>query len=405
MHIYIFAEHYPNYFKPYLDTQFVQFLRDKYEVSIFAFGKWDRVTSEVVERHRLQRRTHYLPNTLKTLPRFFASIIVSVLKNPVQRIRSICQILDPSVHWKRNLMNVARMLLLPLAEPPLCLVHNLATATYLSFLRRFYPRSRCVLYYHGGEIPGTPNFSDGEATRAVELFHVVFTNTEYSKKELVTRSHPATKVVISPVGFSVSDFQPGLTKVYRPHDVLRLISVGRLAEEKGLVYGLQAVRHCIVKGYGRIQYRIIGDGPLHQELEGYVRESGLSSHVELCGPAPSEAVIAELEKADVLLLPSIPTATWEESQACVVQEAMLMKLLVVTAATGGVPESISPEMTRFAVPPRNPGAIADRLIEIMHLPDIEIRELGLAARRFAESRYDIRLLNAQLLQESLGDGS
>jgi glycosyltransferase involved in cell wall biosynthesis len=93
--------------------------------------------------------------------------------------------------------------------------------------------------------------------------------------------------------------------------------------------------------------------------------------------------------------------TWEENQACVVQEAMLAQALVIASQTGGVPESLAPELRPFLVPEGDARAIAAAVVAIGAYDIPLLRQLGMAARRFAVGRYDIRNLNSQILQESL----
>ena len=55
-----------------------------------------------------------------------------------------------------NLLAAARALLMPADEPDICYVHNLVTASRLSFLHSLYPKTRVCLYLHGGEVGGQP---------------------------------------------------------------------------------------------------------------------------------------------------------------------------------------------------------------------------------------------------------
>ena len=71
----------------------------------------------------------------------------------------------------------------------------------------------------------------------------------------------------------------------------------------------------------------------------------------LHGQLPRERLFQLLEEADAFLLPSTIVGTWQENQACVVQEAMLMKTPVIATATGGVPESLAPDLHDYLVRP------------------------------------------------------
>jgi glycosyltransferase involved in cell wall biosynthesis len=100
---------------------------------------------------------------------------------------------------------------------------------------------------------------------------------------------------------------------------------------------------------------------------------------------------------DALVLSSVTVGNWTENQACAVQEAMLMKALVITTQTGGVPESIPPAMNRFSSPERDAAGLARAIMDVYDLTDEQLAALGREGRDFVASGYDIRDLNGALL--------
>lgn len=124
MLIYIFVEHYPNPYKPYLDAQFADFLRRGHQIRIFAAGKYVDTVHEEVRTFELDRKTSYYPTTLKTLPRLTARLLVPLLLTPLQALTRIRAVHDSRSPAKQNLTRCARMLSFPLRAPDLCLIHN-----------------------------------------------------------------------------------------------------------------------------------------------------------------------------------------------------------------------------------------------------------------------------------------
>jgi glycosyltransferase involved in cell wall biosynthesis len=399
--IYVFTEHYPNTFKPYFDTQFAEFLQQGHEVRVFAFGRFKAVINPRVRTLGLVKRTRYCPLTLRHLPAFGLSLLGGLCDSPRQRGRNALKAWDPDEGPRRNLLDLSRSLLLPVEPPDLCLVHNLVTAESFGFLGEVYPRARIVLCLHGGEIPRGRTIDAAAQHRAFARTHRVFTNTAFARDQAVARGCAPEKVVVNPVGFSLEDYTAPDPKAYRPDGRIRLLSVGRVSPEKGLVHALEAVRALVASGVREVRYRIIGAGPQLVELKSWVRTHGLGGHVEFSGERSSDEVVEAYRQADALVLPSVPTGTWAETQACVVQEALLMKLPVVATRAGGVPESLAPAMHRFLVPPGDASALQAQLRALLLLPRQSWRELGEAGRAFAVERYDIRHLNARLLRESL----
>jgi colanic acid/amylovoran biosynthesis glycosyltransferase len=398
--IYVFTEHFPNTYKPYFDTQFADFIDQGHQVSVFAFGKFDASLNVRTARYRLHERTRYVPFTLRSLPRMAPRAVIAAATRPRR----------PAAAWehgrpaKRNLLDAARAAMLPSEEPDLCLIHNLVAAQYFGFLGRIYPSARVALYFHGGEVPQGGVIGEQETRSAFERAHRVFTNTAYARDLAIDRGCPPAKIAVCPVGFSLEDYLPPATKQYRREGVLRLLSVGRVSEEKGLHHAVEAVRLLVARRRGAgLRYRIVGRGTYFDRLKAAIAAAGLGTHVELCGELPNHAVLDEYRAADALLLPSIPAEHWEENQACVAQEAMLMKLPVLSTRTGGVQESIAPELRPLAVAPADPSALADRIEMLLDADDVWLTTLGEVARVFAWSHYGIRQLNDELLAECMRD--
>ncbi|HEY3448659.1 MAG TPA: glycosyltransferase family 4 protein [Myxococcales bacterium] len=401
MRIYVFAEHFPNTYKPYYDAQLADWIDEGHELRVFAFGKFDRTRNATVDELALDRKTTYCPSTLRSLPSSAPGLLAELASRPGTIGRAIHATWHGDLPAKLRLLDAARSVRLPDESPDLCLIHNLVTAQSFGFLERVYPSARVALYFHGGEIPEGGTIVPGLARRAFERAHIVFTNTGYSSAEASARGCPPGKIVICPVGFRVGEYRPAVRKRYREDGLLRLLTVGRLGVEKGLGHALDAARALLDRGVKNFRLRMIGDGPQRAALEARVLREGLGRHVRLVGELPHHALHAEYRAADALLLPSIATPRWEENQGCVMQEAMLMKLAVVSTRTGGVQESLAPELRRFSVEPEDGAAIAKRIEELLALDEEELRRLGAGAREFAAARYDVRALNRRLVDEVL----
>ena len=261
------------------------------------------------------------------------------------------------------------------------------------------------MYYHGGEVPSSNPLEEAAAAEAFRRVDLVFTNTEFSRRHAVERGCPPDRIVILPVGFNLNDFAPPAIRHYRPGGLLRLLSAGRMSEEKGFIYALQAVKQLVDRGIRDISYALTGEGYLKPSLEKYVRENHLEPYVRFLGTLSTEGVIRAMGESDALLLPSIQVGNWVENQACAVQEAMLMKTLVITTTTGGVPESIPPEMVQFTSPERDSGRIAQAIASVHSLSAAELARLGEACRSFVVRDYDVTLLNARLIEQTQHAGA
>lgn len=403
MLIYIFAEHYPNPYKPQFDTEFAFLVRQGHEIRIYVGGKFTSTLHPRVSQYSLDEKTIMLPTTTRTILKYLPSLVLKILRTPRIGITRIAAIYDKKQSIKRNAMRIARMLLLPNRPPDLCYIHNIATADWVDFLNLIYPDSRLVMYFHGGEVGGVKR-----VTRDAELFNqmqIVFSNTNFSKNQAISRGCPQERAMVMPVGFDLTDYPADFSKVYRINSVLRLISIGRLSEEKGLVYALDAVSQLVREGFTQIRYTIVGRGLQDKYLRAYVKNSNIEEYVEFVGEQDKSGVVNLLKTNDVLILPSVITDTWAETQAAVVQEAMFMRLLVIGTTAGGVPESTADILHQFSVPVRDATAITNMIKKILQLSNTDMSQMGNEARKFAINKFDIEKIGPRMLNYAMGHES
>jgi colanic acid/amylovoran biosynthesis glycosyltransferase len=401
MRIFLFAQHYPVPYKSYYDTQFVDLLQQGHEITIWAGSGLDSVLNEKVRRFGLADRTRQYPTTLRTLPRFGGTLIARFLRHPRWSTRTAKKLSAERAPLKQRLMYIARALVLGPATPDLCLVHELGTGVMFPFLRTIYPNAATALYYHGGETPIVSQLQKNATSNALQSVDIVYSNTHFSRQHAIDRGCPPENIAILPVGFATEDFNPPARRTYRRSGTLELLSAGRMSDEKGFNYALEAVNALVKRGITNIRYSLTGEGYLKPRLEAYVAEHQLQPYVRFLGTLSTEEVLQAMLDADALLLPSLHLGNWAENQACAVQEAMLMKTLVVTTQTGGVPESIAEEMRRFSIPAGDADAIANAIMEILAMSDHDLTALGEAGRAFVLRGYDVRRLNEQLLERTL----
>lgn len=400
MRVYLFIEHYPNPYKPWIDTQLVQLLRAGHEVRILAEASFTSTIHPEVREWRLQEKTSYYPATLKGLRRDGPSALTSLIGGGPRQLRRAAAAMRGVAFGKLKLLAATRALLMPSDAPDVCYIHNLVAASRLTFLRRVYPSCKLCLYFHGGEVGGQPKVTGERAIFAT--MDAVITSTRFAAQQAIERGCDAAKIAIVPLGFHMPSYAPAAPRRYRPDGVVRFISVGRMSPEKGFLYALRAVQQLRDEGHRDFRYTLVGTGIQLAELKAFATQQSLGDLVHFAGEKTRAEVAAALEAADVFVLPSIVTEVWAETQATVVQEALLMGCLTVTTAAGGVPESNAAEMQPFAVPPADAAAIATQMRRLLALTADEMTALGAAGRRFATDKYDIAPLMERILNHAVG---
>lgn len=171
---------------------------------------------------------------------------------------------------------------------------------------------------------------------------------------------------------------------------LRVLSVARLVEKKGIAYAIDGV----AKAKADIRYQVIGTGPLEQELHAAAQTSG--DAIAFLGPQPHGRVFAELERSDVFLLPSVTAANGDmEGIPVSLMEAMANGVLVLATRHSGIPELIEDGACGLLVDERDGDGIAAALDRIAR-GDVDAVALRRAAFAKVVDEYNNRKLDRQL---------
>jgi glycosyltransferase involved in cell wall biosynthesis len=171
---------------------------------------------------------------------------------------------------------------------------------------------------------------------------------------------------------------------------LRILCVARFEEVKGHTYLVEACRILRARGIA-FECRLIGEGPLLRTIAAQIKQGGLCKEIQLRGPCGYQEVIHEFSQADVVVLPTAPTAQGDrEGIPNVLKEAMACGLPVVGSLVGGIPELVDHERTGILVAPKNAGALADALQTLRDDPPLR-RRLGEAARDKIVREFNLKV--------------
>lgn len=203
--------------------------------------------------------------------------------------------------------------------------------------------------------------------------------TPESIGELADIGYPYARTLKVTNGISLSPVVPRLLSSSSAE--INVIFVGRLFVQKGLKDLIQAWRKVRARATHPTKLRLIGDGPLENELRVLVKAVDLGESVEFCGYCGN--VPAELDKADLFVLPS-----YAEGNSNAILEAMRAGLPIVATRIGGAPIQVGREGERFLVPPGARDALADRLLELIEDEALRLR-MGAAMRVRIENVFSI----------------
>jgi colanic acid/amylovoran biosynthesis glycosyltransferase len=217
---------------------------------------------------------------------------------------------------------------------------------------------------------------------------------EFLGRRLLQLGAPAERVVVHRTGIDLSRW-PCRERYPAAPGSLRLVSVGRLVEKKGIAHVLGALRLLVDRGVGA-EYRVFGDGPLREPLAALASHLGVTDRVHFEGRQPQEAVRDGLAAADVLVAASVTAADGdEEGIPNVLKEAMALGMPVVGTRHAGIPELVEDGVSGWLVPERDESALAGALARLAAEPE-RWAAMGRAGRAKVEREYDILRLNDRL---------
>lgn len=192
--------------------------------------------------------------------------------------------------------------------------------------------------------------------------------TEFAKRLFARGGLPEDRIRVKP------NFLPGDPGVGQGDGGYALF-VGRLSEEKGLRVLLDAWR---IVG-SRVPLRIVGDGPLMEEVASLAQ--GMES-VQVLGWLGPHEVMAQLKGAACLVIPSV----WFEGYPMTLIEAFAVGTPVIASRLGALAENVEHERTGLHFSAADAESLAAAIVRFAGEPQLA-RSMRREARRTFEAKY------------------
>jgi len=148
--------------------------------------------------------------------------------------------------------------------------------------------------------------------------------------------------------------------------------VARFVEQKGHLYLLEAARE-VVREFPDVRFLLLGDGPMRDVLVERTEEYGLRNNMLFAGIRHDMAEAYSLMDISVL-------ASLAEGFSITVLESMASGLPVVVTDVGGNSEIVVEGENGYLTPPRDPAALAGKILLLLREPE-KRAAMGRAARK------------------------
>jgi glycosyltransferase involved in cell wall biosynthesis len=283
-------------------------------------------------------------------------------------------------------------------RPRLVFPYTVKPVLYTCFLAFLFPNLKVVTLISGLGI----YFTEGSrASPFVKFFvHVlykmalfranvvVFQNPDdrilFVSKKLVASSKTR---VVSGSGVCLDEFAYKIM----PKGPIRVLLIARLLRTKGVVEFLEAARIC-GSIRGDLEFVLAGasdsspDGIPIAQLETLLQ----CSKTQYLGSIPD--VRDELERASIVVLPS-----YREGVPRSILEAMAVGRPVIVSDVPGCRETVQNGKNGILIPARDAKSLAEAIIRLSSSPD-RMEEMGKQGRRLCEDRFDVNVVNRDLVQ-------
>lgn len=228
-------------------------------------------------------------------------------------------------------------------------------------------------------------------------FQKIIVHTQNDREELLAARHLNKKnVVVIPHG--TYDLFTHYKKEI-PEEKNTVLFFGNIREYKGLNILLTAVP-AIVKQIPELKVIIAGEGDLspYQPLMGVCNRSTLEIHNEFI---PDGLVASLFQRSTLVVLPY----TEMSGMSGVLNVAYAFGKPVIVSDVGGLDEAVEHGKTGLLVPPSDPKALADAIIQLLANPDVRTKMETNVKKKAEELSWESVAKKTMRIYEKLSIGS
>lgn len=209
---------------------------------------------------------------------------------------------------------------------------------------------------------------------------------------------PAEKISIIPCGVNTDELYPVNKSIARslldlPYDEKILLQLGRMVPRKGVDNVIRALSK-VKCGNTKVRLLIVGgDADTAQELtrlQQLASELKINDKVYFLGQKSREELKYYYAAADLFI-----TTPWYEPFGITPLEAMACGTPVIGSNVGGIKFSVADGHSGVLVPPKDPGALANKITGLLRSPAL-LREMGNNAIRRVNKLFTWELVAQDL---------
>jgi colanic acid/amylovoran biosynthesis glycosyltransferase len=370
---------FPQLSESFILNEIVELLKRGHVVQIFSMHEpMEGVMHDDVKEYQLLERNHYFRRN-----QIFAVNFFKVLKYSLKALVHDLYNLKISKYRLKQDLKLAYFSTI-MDENGVELIHA-HFANMGSIARRLGKMLKLpyTLTAHAFDIYMYPDTD--ELRKVMNDAELVVMISDYNKNYLRDEIGVNNKIEVIRCGIDLDKFN---SKKLKADDSIRLLTVARFVEKKGIAYLIKAIP-MMIKEVSNCELILIGSGLLYDTLQQLVRDQDIGRYVQFKGDVSDSELMQFYEDADLFILPCIITENGDRDGIPVaLMEAMAMKLPVISTTVSGIPELVDEGASGILVPPKDEKAIADAIIALCKDGALRVK-MGKEGREIIERKFNI----------------
>ena len=255
---------------------------------------------------------------------------------------------------------------------------NWSEMTGLPFIASFYGKDASTYL-------SLPGWKDKFA-RLFQKASAITVLCQDMKRRLIEAGCPPEKIRIIHLGVNLKEHQ-FRRRILHPTESVKFLCVGRLVEKKGFDDAIRAFAQA--RKEMKCQLRIVGEGPMEEQLRKLTEELSVAKDVFFLGAQPVSYVRDEMMVNHILLAPSkIGSDGDMEGTPTVLIEAQACGLPVIATRHAGIPEVVEDGVTGVLVSEGDWKTLSEKMRSLIRQPETWSR-MGNAGRKKVEAEFNI----------------
>lgn len=370
-------------------------------VDIFSFSKREEgIVQPEVEQYGLMDRTYHVHVPEAHIPRMLNALRV-LINTPLKRLPQALGGLNV-IRFGRDAVSLQLLHMLHpfmrAGEYDVLHCHFGNNGRYGRRLKQLGVAGKLIVTFHGYDISRLLKHPDAQDyyQQVFDAADLLLPVSEYWRQRLIDLGADPTRTLVHRMGIDLDNF-PYYQRTLHAGEPVRIFTTGRLVEKKGIEYGLRAVAEVLRRRpEWKIEYEIVGAGPLEAPLNALIDELGLRGCAQLVGPQTRDDIQRRMRLAHLCLLPSVTAEDGDQEGIPVsLMEAMATGLPVISTCHTGIPELVQDGISGLLAEERDVEGLADRIEHMIEHPE-RWPEMGRSGRAFVEKQHNNRLLIPEL---------